>query len=86
MKSNLTVGKSLINADQHLFWKKEVSFIYNDFFFFKKKKAYVAHRELLRVSDGLANQSFCPLDISRVQLKSNLAIGERLSASDQLAV
>ena len=85
MKSNLTVGKNLVNADQHLFWKKEVSFIYNDFFF-QKKMAYVAHRELLRVSDGLANQSFCPLDISRVQLKSNLAIGERLSASDQLAV
>ena len=38
MKSNLTVGKSLINADQHLFWKKEVSFIYNDFFFSKKKR------------------------------------------------
>ena len=36
VKSNLTVGKNLVNADQHLFWKKEVSFIYNDFFFQKK--------------------------------------------------
>ena len=42
--------------------------------------------ELFRVSDGLANRSFCRSDISRVQLKSNWTVGERLLASDQEAV
>ena len=42
--------------------------------------------ELLKVSDGLANQSFCWSDISRVELKSNWTVGERLLASDQEAV
>ena len=40
-------------------------------------------RELLRLSDGLANQSFCRSDISRVRLKSNSAVSEGLLASDQ---
>ena len=38
-------------------------------------------RELLRLSGGLANQSFCQLDILRVQLKSNWIVGESLLAS-----
>ena len=40
-------------------------------------------RDLLTLSDGLANQSFCGLDISRVQLKTKSIVGERLLASDQ---
>ena len=47
---------------------------------------HVALRELLRLSDVLANRSFCRSDISRVQLKSNWTVGERLLASDQEAV
>ena len=38
--------------------------------------------KFFRLSDGLANQSFCRLDISRVQLKSNRIVGERPLASD----
>ena len=42
--------------------------------------------EFFTLSEGLANRPFCPLDILRVQLKSNLTVGERLLASDQEAV
>ena len=40
-------------------------------------------RELLRLPDSIANQSFCRSDISRVQLRSNWTIVKRLLASDQ---
>ena len=40
-------------------------------------------KELSRLLDSLANQSFCWSDISRVQLKPNLKVGERLLAFDQ---
>ena len=42
--------------------------------------------ELLRLSDSLANQSVCWSDISRIQLKSNWTVGERLVASHQEVV
>ena len=42
--------------------------------------------ELLRLSDGLTNRSFCPSNIFRVQLKAKWIVGEWPSASDQLAV
>ena len=42
--------------------------------------------EFFTLSEGLANRPFCPLDILRVQLKSNLTVGERLLASDKEAV
>ena len=42
--------------------------------------------EFFTLSEGLANRPFCPLDILRAQLKSNLTVGERLLASDQEAV
>ena len=45
---------------------------------------YAALKELLKVSDVLANRSFCRSDISRFQLKST--VGERLLVSDQEAV
>ena len=38
--------------------------------------------ELFRVSDDLANRSFCRSDIARVQLKSNWKVSEKLQASD----
>ena len=41
----------------------------------------MALTELLRLSDGLANQSFCQLDISRVQLKYNWTVSKRLLTS-----
>ena len=47
---------------------------------------YVALQELLRHSDGLANQSFYWWDISRTQLKSNWSVGKRLIASDSKVV
>ena len=47
---------------------------------------YVALRELLWHSDCLANRSFCQSGISRVQLKSNWIVAERLLASYQEAV
>ena len=40
----------------------------------------------LRLSDGVANQSFCQSDIFRVELKPNWTVGERLLASDQWQV
>ena len=43
-------------------------------------------RELFRVSDGLAKQSFSRSNISRVTVKFNWTVGERLLASDQEAV
>ena len=46
----------------------------------------MAVRELLRLSDGFGKGSLCLSDISRVQLKSNGAVGERLVASDQEVV
>ena len=46
---------------------------------------HVALRDLLRLSDVRANQSFCWSDISRVQLKSNWTVCERLLVSDQEA-
>ena len=39
--------------------------------------------ELFRLSDGLSNWLFCRSDISRVQLKSNWKVGERLVSSDE---
>ena len=42
--------------------------------------------EFFTLSDGLANQSFCRLDISRVQLKSKRIVGQRPLASDEGAV
>ena len=50
------------------------------------KKFFLVHMvlwEQLRRSGSIANQSFCWSDISRVQLKINLTVGERLLASDQ---
>ena len=47
---------------------------------------HFALMELLRLSDVLVNRSFCWADISRVQLKFNWTVGERLLASDQEAV
>ena len=38
--------------------------------------------ELIRLSDGLANQSFCWWDFSRVQLKANWTVGQGLLASN----
>ena len=38
--------------------------------------------ELLKLSDEFVNWSFCQLDISRVQVKSNWTVGKRLPASD----
>ena len=46
---------------------------------------HIAFRELLRLSDVLANRSICRSDISRVQLRSNWKVGERLQVSDQEA-
>ena len=43
-------------------------------------------RELLRLSDDLVRQTFCWSDISKVHLKSNWTVGERLLASNQEAV
>ena len=40
-------------------------------------------RELLRLLDSFAEQSFCSSDISRVQLKSDWTVGERLLGSDK---
>ena len=40
----------------------------------------------LRLSDGVANQSFCQSDIFRVELKPNWTVGEGLLASDQWQV
>ena len=42
----------------------------------------VALGDMLRLSEGLANQWFSQSDISRVQLKSNWTVGKRLLASD----
>ena len=47
---------------------------------------HIASEELLRHSDGLANQSFCQSDISSVQLKSNWTVGESLLVFGQEAV
>ena len=47
---------------------------------------HMAVRKLLRLSDGLANRSFYRSDISRIQLKSNWAVGEKLLALDQEVV
>ena len=43
-------------------------------------------KELLRLSYGLANQSFCHSDIQRVQLKSTWTVGERRLAFGQETV
>ena len=43
-------------------------------------------KELLRLSDSLANRSFCRSGISWAQLKSNWTFRERLLASDQDSV
>ena len=42
--------------------------------------------DMLRLSHGLANQSFCWSDISRIQLKFNWTVGESLLAFAQEAV
>ena len=42
--------------------------------------------DLFRLSDGLANRSFCRSDISRVQLKSHWTVGKKLLASDSKTV
>ena len=47
---------------------------------------HVALRQLLRLSNVLANRSFCRSHISKVQLKSKWTVGERLQASDPEAV
>ena len=47
---------------------------------------HVSLRELFRLSYVLANRSFCGPDISRVQLKPNCTVDERLLSSDQEAV
>ena len=44
---------------------------------------HVALRKLLRLSGVLANRSIYRLDISRVQLKFNWTVGEKLLVSDQ---
>ena len=44
---------------------------------------HMAVREMLRLLDDFANQSFCQSDILRVQLKYNWTVVERLLASDQ---
>ena len=43
---------------------------------------HMALWELIRLSDGLANRSFCRWDFSRVQLKSNWTVGKGLLTSD----
>ena len=48
--------------------------------------SHVALSQMLTLLDVLANRSFCRSDISRVQLKSNWTVGERLLASDPEAV
>ena len=56
---------------------------------FPEKSSWLVHRvlrDLSRLSDGFANQSFCRSDISTVQLKSNWKVGKRLLASDSKAV
>ena len=40
--------------------------------------------ELFRLSDSLANQSFCLSDILRVQLNFKRTLGKRLLTSDEL--
>ena len=47
---------------------------------------HVAVREQLRLSDGLAKRSFHRSNIWRVQLRSNLTVGERLLVADQWTV
>ena len=42
--------------------------------------------ELFRLSDGLANRSFCRSDILRVQLKSNWTVSKSLLASSSKTV
>ena len=44
---------------------------------------HMTFKKLLKLLYGLRNRSFCQLDISKVQLKSNWIVGERQLASDQ---
>ena len=95
LKSNWTVGKRLLASDSKTVWKsrlilpKALLILVWKLIHFERITieggsgwCHVALRELLRHSDGLPSWSFCWLDISRVQLKSNLTVGNGLLASD----
>ena len=54
----------------------------NKFLWRSSQIVHISFKELLRLSDELANGSFCLLDTSRVQLTSNRTVGKRSLASN----
>ena len=79
MQANFTEGT------MKFFWMPNLKIYWfaKNFLRNSSQLVHMVVRELLRLSDGLANRSFCRSDIWRVQLKSSGTVGERLLASDQ---
>ena len=88
LKSNWTVGESLVAFGQEAVREWRLNFFKGQWISFERASGWcnVALGDMLRVSDGLGNRSFCWSDILRAQLKSNWTVGERLEAFDQEAV
>ena len=61
----------------------KIYWIAKNFLWGSSQLVHMVLKELLRLSDLLANQSFCRSDISWAQLKSNWTFRERLLASYQ---
>ena len=61
----------------------KIYWLAKNFLWGRSQLVYMVLKELLRLSDPLANRSFCQSDISWVQLKSNWTFRERLLASYQ---
>ena len=96
LKSDWTVGERLLASDQwvvrqcSLILLKGQCVIWKYIDFGKKVQWWIsslihmALKELHKISDGLANRSFCRSDISRDHLRSNWAVGVRRLTSNQL--
>ena len=77
--SNWTVDESLLAFGQEAVRKWRLNLLKGQWISFERASGWchVATGELLRLSDGLGNRSFCRLDISRVQLQSNWTVVEK---------
>ena len=64
----------------------EIYWLAKNFLWGSSQLVNMVLKELLRLSDPLAKRSFCPSEISWVQLKSNWTVGKWLLASDSKTV
>ena len=88
LKYNRTVSESLLDFAQEAVTEWRINLLKVQWISLERVFGWchVVTGELLRLSNGLVNWSFCLSDISRVQLKFKWTVGKRLLASDSKTV